>query len=91
MRREVHDGLALEEAGLLGEGEEHLGGGLVGGRVADLVAVGYGHRHASISMDYKNYYRTLFVLLSQQQAAGLGQDSTGLDYAFLCGFIWEVR
>lgn len=55
---------------MLGEGVEHLGGGLIGGRVADLVAVGYGHRHASISMDYKNYYHALFVLLSMQHTDG---------------------
>lgn len=54
MRKEIHDGLTLKEAGLLGEGVEHFSRGLVGRCVADLVAVGYGDRHASISMDYKN-------------------------------------
>jgi hypothetical protein len=41
----VLEGLAFEEAALLGEGVEHLGGRVVGGRVADLVAGRHCHRH----------------------------------------------
>lgn len=50
MRGGVQEGLALEEARLLGEGVEHLGRGLVGGGVADLIAGGNSHRHASFSI-----------------------------------------
>jgi len=40
IRQSLHDGLALEETRLFGEGVEHFGRGLVGWGVADLVAVG---------------------------------------------------
>lgn len=43
MRGEVLDGGAFEEAGLLGEGVKHFSSGVVGGGVADVVAVGDGH------------------------------------------------
>ena len=64
---------------------------MIGGRVADLVAVGYGHRHASISMDYKNYYHALFVLLSMQHTdrAIAGLRRAGL-FIFLCIYLEGV-
>lgn len=39
MRAVLLYGFAFEEAGLLGKGVEHLGRGVVGGSVADLIAV----------------------------------------------------
>lgn len=42
----VDDFPAVEACGF-GEGVEHLGGGAVGGTVANFVAVGDGHRHPS--------------------------------------------
>jgi hypothetical protein len=43
MGEKVLDGGAFEEAGLFGEGVEHFSSGIVGGGVADVVAVRDGH------------------------------------------------
>ena len=39
MSGELQYGFAFEESGLFREGVKHFGGGLVGGSVADLVAI----------------------------------------------------
>ena len=45
MRDGLQYGFAFEEALLLGEGVEHLGGGKVGGGIANLVAARVDHLH----------------------------------------------
>jgi hypothetical protein len=49
VRKQVLYGFAFEEAGLFGKRVEHLCAGVVGGCIADLVAVWYCYGHASIS------------------------------------------
>lgn len=51
-------GFTLEESRLFGEGIEHLGGGVVGGGIAYLIAVRYCDGHTSI------FYYIKVLLLS---------------------------